>query len=119
MFGFGGLQCRQTEEKNTIRFIDPTCKAGIRMLHGFPKSESTYASVMLQPGNHWSGEEITITGFGKFRVRSKNVRVGRNPRTGREITIPPRRVVTFQASSLLKKYVNPGQQSTEPDMKAK
>jgi integration host factor subunit alpha len=53
-----------------------------------------------------NGEEITITGFGKFRVRSKNVRVGRNPRTGEAITIPARRVVTFHASPLLKEYVN-------------
>jgi integration host factor subunit alpha len=62
-----------------------------------------------------NGEEITITGFGKFRVRSKNVRVGRNPRTGEEITIPARRVVTFHASSLLKGYVNAGEHLMEPD----
>ena len=52
------------------------------------------------------GEDITITGFGKFRVRTKRPRVGRNPRTGEEITIPARRVVTFQASPLLKEYVS-------------
>jgi len=52
------------------------------------------------------GEEISITGFGKFRVRTKKARIGRNPRTGEEITIPARRVVTFHASALLKEYVN-------------
>jgi len=61
------------------------------------------------------GEEVTVTGFGKFRVRTKNARIGRNPRTGEEITIPARRVVTFQASLLLKEYVNTGQDETEPD----
>jgi integration host factor subunit alpha len=60
------------------------------------------------------GEEVTVTGFGKFRVRTKNARIGRNPRTGEEITIPARRVVTFQASRLLKEYVNTGH-GTEPD----
>jgi integration host factor subunit alpha len=52
------------------------------------------------------GEEIIVTGFGKFRVRGKKARVGRNPRTGEQITIPARRVVTFHASPLLKEYVN-------------
>jgi len=60
------------------------------------------------------GEEVTVTGFGKFRVRTKNARSGRNPRTGEEITIPARRVVAFQASRLLKEYVNTGH-GTEPD----
>jgi integration host factor subunit alpha len=48
------------------------------------------------------GEDITFTGFGKFRVRSKTARRGRIPRTGEEITIPARRVVTFHASGVLK-----------------
>ena len=52
-----------------------------------------------------SGEDITIAGIGRFRVRSKNARIGRNPRTGEEITIAARRVVTFQGSGLFKDYV--------------
>jgi integration host factor subunit alpha len=59
-----------------------------------------------------AGEDINLTGFGRFRVRSKNARLGRNPRTGEEITIPARRVVSFQASTLLKHDVNTGQQSS-------
>ena len=53
-----------------------------------------------------AGEEINVSGFGRFRLRSKSARVGRNPRTGEEITIPARRVVTFQASALLRHDVN-------------
>jgi integration host factor subunit alpha len=53
-----------------------------------------------------AGEDINVTGFGRFRVRNKNARVGRNPRTGEEIMIPARRVVTFQASTLLKHDLN-------------
>jgi integration host factor subunit alpha len=53
-----------------------------------------------------NGEEIAITGFGKFTVRSKHARTGRNPRTREETTISARRVVTFHASPLLKAEVN-------------
>jgi integration host factor subunit alpha len=46
------------------------------------------------------GEPIVITGFGKFTVRKKGSRPGRNPRTGEAITIQARKVVTFRPSSL-------------------
>ena len=52
------------------------------------------------------GDAVKIAGFGNFMVRSKNERKGRNPRTGEEIAITPRRVVTFRASQIFKKYVN-------------
>jgi len=52
------------------------------------------------------GEAVKIAGFGNFVVRSKGERTGRNPRTGEEIAITPRRVVTFRASQLFKKAVN-------------
>jgi len=52
------------------------------------------------------GESIKIAGFGNFVVRSKGPRKGRNPRTGQEIGITPRRVVTFKPSQVFKKYVN-------------
>ena len=46
-------------------------------------------------------------------VRSKGERKGRNPRTGEEIAITPRRVVTFRASQIFKKYVNPSETLAE------
>ena len=52
------------------------------------------------------GESVKIAGFGNFIVRSKGPRKGRNPRTGEEIGITPRRVVTFRPSQVFKKYVN-------------
>jgi len=52
------------------------------------------------------GEDVKISGFGHFLVRDKRPRKGRNPKTGEEITIAPRRVVTFRASQLLKQRVN-------------
>lgn len=54
------------------------------------------------------GETVKIAGFGNFVVRSKRARKGRNPKTGEEIGITPRRVVTFRPSQVFKKYVNSG-----------
>jgi integration host factor subunit alpha len=52
------------------------------------------------------GEKIKISGFGNFVVRDKNARVGRNPQTGKEITISARRVLTFKPSQVLKNALN-------------
>ncbi len=48
------------------------------------------------------GENVKLSGFGHFIVRQKHARRGRNPKTGTDITIAPRSVVTFRASPLLK-----------------
>ena len=49
-----------------------------------------------------SGENVKISGFGSFVLRDKKERVGRNPKTGIEVPITPRRVLTFRASQKLK-----------------
>ena len=54
------------------------------------------------------GEDLKITHFGKFEVRQKTARVGRNPQTGKAITIEGRQVVTFKSATLLKKCLNDG-----------
>ncbi|OIO75011.1 MAG: integration host factor subunit alpha [Zetaproteobacteria bacterium CG1_02_53_45] len=48
------------------------------------------------------GDNVKLSGFGHFIVRQKHARRGRNPKTGSDITIEPRSVVTFRASPLLK-----------------
>jgi len=48
------------------------------------------------------GEHVKISGFGTFLLRDKGQRVGRNPKTGVEVPITPRRVMTFRASQMLK-----------------
>ena len=53
------------------------------------------------------GEKIKISGFGNFIVRSKNERMGRNPRTGDPIPICARRVLKFKASKVLRDRLNP------------
>jgi integration host factor subunit alpha len=61
-----------------------------------------------------SGESVKISGFGTFSVRQKGRRVGRNPKTGVEVPILPRRVLVFRPSQVLKAHVN-GQVATEED----
>ena len=48
------------------------------------------------------GENVKISGFGSFILRDKGERVGRNPKTGVEVPIAPRRVMTFRASQILR-----------------
>jgi integration host factor subunit alpha len=52
------------------------------------------------------GKNVKISTFGSFSVNSKNQRIGRNPKTGKEATITPRRVLTFRPSHFLRKSVN-------------
>ena len=53
-----------------------------------------------------SGEDVLVSGFGKFRVREKKQRRGRNPATGDSMMLEPRRVVTFKWSGNLKRRLN-------------
>ena len=55
-----------------------------------------------------SGEDVMISGFGKWHVRSKRLRRGRNPQTGEQIVLDARRVITWSYSPMLKKAVNAG-----------
>jgi integration host factor subunit alpha len=54
------------------------------------------------------GEMVKISSFGSFAVRQKGQRVGRNPKTGQEVPISPRRVLVFRASYALKDQINHG-----------
>jgi integration host factor subunit alpha len=62
-----------------------------------------------------SGESVKISGFGTFSVRQKGRRVGRNPKTGEEVPILPRRVLVFRPSHVLKAQVNGQAPGTEDD----
>lgn len=55
-----------------------------------------------------TGEQVKISSFGTFSVREKAARVGRNPKTGEEVPIQPRRVLTFRPSHLMKERVAEG-----------
>ncbi len=53
-----------------------------------------------------SGDDVLISGFGKFCVKNKSKRKGRNPATGEDLYLDSRRVVTFQCSGVLKDKIN-------------
>ena len=52
------------------------------------------------------GETVKLASFGSFIVRQKNQRIGRNPKTGTEVPISPRRVIVFKTSAILKQQIN-------------
>ncbi len=54
------------------------------------------------------GDSVKLSSFGSFVVREKGLRVGRNPKTGREVPIPPRRVTVFKPSNIMKQRINQG-----------
>jgi integration host factor subunit alpha len=52
------------------------------------------------------GETVKLSSFGSFGIRDKGERVGRNPKTGQEVPITPRRVLVFRASNIMKQRIN-------------
>jgi integration host factor subunit alpha len=77
--------------------------------NGFPKKQSSETIEILLKiikGALESGEDVLISGFGKFCVREKKERRGRNPATGEDLILAPRRVVTFKCSGKLKNLIN-------------
>jgi integration host factor subunit alpha len=65
-------------------------------------SEAIETFIYMMQGKLSEGQSVSISGFGKWKVRDKNARRGRNPQTGEEIIITPRRVVTFSLSNVLR-----------------
>ncbi len=55
-----------------------------------------------------SSEGVKLSSFGSFGVREKGQRIGRNPKTGQEVPITPRRVLVFRASNIMKSRINVG-----------
>ena len=77
--------------------------------NGFPKNQSSkIVEILLEliKNSLESGEGVLISGFGKFCVKEKKQRRGRNPATGESMMIRPRRVVTFRCSGKLRDKVN-------------
>ena len=65
-------------------------------------------------GTRTDGESVKLSGFGNFQLRDKPQRPGRNPKTGEEIPISARRVVTFHASQKLKAMVEKARHGAKP-----
>jgi integration host factor subunit alpha len=76
---------------------------------GYPKNQSfemieTLLEIMKRTLE--SGEDVLVSGFGKFCVKEKHERRGRNPATGEDMMLEPRRVVTFTCSRKLRDKIN-------------
>ena len=81
----------------------------IRTNNGFSRNKSietveTLLGIIKQ--TLASGEDVKVSGFGKFRVKEKSERKGRNPATGGDMMLAPRKVVTFKCSGKLRERVN-------------
>ncbi len=55
-----------------------------------------------------TGDQVKLSSFGSFGIREKAQRIGRNPKTGEEVPITPRRVLVFRASNIMKDRINRG-----------
>ena len=78
---------------------------------GFTKSQSIQVTECLLEqikASLESGDDVLVSGFGKFCVKNKNERKGRNPATGEDLMLEPRRVVTFKWSGKLRRKLNGG-----------
>jgi len=77
--------------------------------NGFPKKQSTEiveTLINIIKSSLASGDDVLVSGFGKFCVKEKRARRGRNPATGEDMMLAPRRVVTFHCSGKLRKKIN-------------
>jgi integration host factor subunit alpha len=77
--------------------------------NGFTKKQSTETvETILEiiKSTLASGDDVLISGFGKFCVKEKRERKGRNPATGQDMMLAPRRVVTFRCSGKLRKKID-------------
>jgi integration host factor subunit beta len=61
-----------------------------------------------------TGDKLEVRGFGSFRVRQRNARVGRNPKTGEKVEVPAKRVPYFKPSKELKDLINDGTAAGAP-----
>jgi integration host factor subunit alpha len=76
---------------------------------GLPRNESAeIVELVLREivGSLERGDPVKLSSFGSFGIRDKGERIGRNPKTGQEVPITPRRVLVFRASNIMKQRIN-------------
>ena len=69
-------------------------------------AETIEAFLRISKNSLINGSDLLLSGFGKFKVKDKNSRRGRNPHTGDELTLDARRVITFKPSGNLRDQIN-------------
>jgi integration host factor subunit alpha len=72
-------------------------------------AEAVESFLQIAKGCLAGGEDLLISGFGKFNVKKKSHRRGRNPQTGKELVLEARQVVTFKPSGILRERINNGE----------
>ena len=76
---------------------------------GLPRNESQEIVEMILgeiSGSLTRGEGVKLSSFGSFDIRAKGERIGRNPKTGEEVPITPRKVLVFRPSNIMKDRIN-------------
>ncbi len=76
---------------------------------GLPRNESAeIVELVLREivASFERGDTVKLSSFGSFGIRDKGQRIGRNPKTGQEVPITPRRVLVFRASNIMKQRIN-------------
>ena len=76
---------------------------------GLPRNESAeLVELVLREivSSLENGDQVKLSSFGSFGIREKGERIGRNPKTGQEVPITPRRVLVFRASNIMKQRIN-------------
>jgi integration host factor subunit alpha len=98
-----GLACRARRSPERIYPTQSISKSGCRE----PKSATFVELVLKEIADCLErGETVKLSSFGSFVVRKKGQRIGRNPKTGKEVPIPPRRVMVFKPSTIFKQRIN-------------
>jgi integration host factor subunit alpha len=93
--------------QNTLTKVDII--EAIRNQNGYSLKQSSEVTELLLEiikQTLESGEDVMISGFGKFQVKDKKERRGRNPATNEDLMLPPRKVVTFKSSGKLRNQIN-------------
>ncbi len=78
---------------------------------GLPRNESQeLVELVLKEisGSLADGQPVKLSSFGSFGIREKGERIGRNPKTGQEVPITPRKVLVFRPSNIMKERINTG-----------
>ena len=89
-----------TKKEMISRFIEQT------KLDSQTATRSFEAIIELMKSAQASGDDVLVSGFGKFSVNEKDSRKGRNPATGEDMMLPGRKVITFKCSGKLKDRMN-------------
>jgi integration host factor subunit alpha len=96
-----------TDTSKTVTRVD-LCEAVYQKV-GLSRTESAaFVELVLKEITDCleKGETVKLSSFGSFMVRKKGQRIGRNPKTGTEVPISPRRVMVFKPSAILKQRIN-------------